>query len=227
MRILGFLIITSFLSSCATQSITPREGVEVQYYLSTLDYFKDQPSRTVYGKIELKKPDYMKLTGFFDKQSYKRIKKANTAWAVKYKNEVYYNMKYSKHYELTNIYAKHHVQGKISALILNDETSKKLTVRKQNHAAWTLGGIAAALLMDPKTRGINWTDSDGKEAKIIVVNSERRISKHKNGYYNAIGELLSRNNFNILLGTRYDQMEIDKMMLEEAIEVIKKVNSNK
>ncbi len=208
------------LSSCAIQNIPISGREDIQFYPSITEFKNNNPSKIVYTKILEKGDDFIKVHDFFDKATDKRVLRGNVPWAIKYQNQIYFNLGYSVEYQNFGLYAKYDIIGKISVLFIDDETSTNIKSSGANFG----GGLVGVVMQNAEKWGKNWKDLNGKVSKVLIVSTEKIKTKYVKEYVDHLSKLLTKKNFNSILRTNFTKEEIAKFSLEDVKRIIQDIN---
>jgi len=225
------LIVICFLISCKALTIHPDRGVAIQYYVSAEYFGYNIISDTTYTLIKEEGSDYIEVSGFYDASTNRRIKSADKAWALMIDSLTYLNLRYSQVFQNKEVFALLDITGEICALFLDHETTEKILLGSDESnvlPALLFGGVAGSIgqagAFSGNRMGANWEDVNGASHKILITNTNYLEEKNRQGLKNTTAELLTRSNFNVLLGTSIKRELIDEFSFEEAVQEIHKVN---
>ncbi len=212
------LLVVMFVYGCGVKSIPREERVNVQYYVSQINYKNEKLSEMAYTSIKNKGKDFVTIQNIFGLDD-QIINKAKMAFAIIIDKEIYFNMRNTKEYQNLEVYAKFNIVGTISALFIDDNTSSTIKNGGVNYGT----GLADVLISDSDKWGKNWKDTKGKKHKILIFNSDK-VKDYGIRYINIQYELLSQKNFNELLGTQLSESEIENLTFEKVKEIIIDLN---
>lgn len=223
--ILPFLILILFASCVAkrTMFIPDKHRVEVQYFLKTKNFVKNNPSPLRYTAYKKKKHDYVEIYDIYNPADDSIDKNVNNPWAIKIDNQMYYNMRFAEGKTRNELFAKFDYSGKINLLVVDSETSKQIrgVGVTTNEANISHSGISLSY-SNIKQGRIVFKDEDGDEYELIVLNSDPRY--YQDTLSNAVAKAIGTKNFNKVLGTNYTEDEIDKFTIEDIIRIVKELN---
>lgn len=220
-RLLTLSFLTLFISSCAVKSIPEAERVPVQIYGSTIDFNNDNLSEPYYTKVKDIGGDYIEISDIFSEKTHERVARANGTFAILYDNDFYVFLGYSKQYT-GNFFAKVDKVGKIWAVYIDDYTSS--TIKQSGNNYGGTFGLTGVLMKESKKWGHNWKNSQGQKSKFLLYNTTILGGKKTRPRNFAYGYLLSKRNFNDLMGTDYSKSEIDSFSTEDVIDIIDEIN---
>lgn len=194
---------------------------DIKCYISTGDFVQ----KRIYDvelrpKIKSKSDQFIKISKFINIKENEKDDQASIAWALLVDRELYINMRYSHDYQNIELYVKPHITGKICAIIIDDNTDQKILSGGTNYGV----GFQGVLMKESQKWGKNWIDEHGIKHKILIFNTTFIKSNHLNRNVNVSGELLTKKNFNDLLGLALNKDEIDTLSYEKIIAFIKSKN---
>lgn len=95
----------------------------VKLYETTTDYIKKQPMNLNAGVLIKDKSDqHITIKGIYDLKTGEKIDRGISAWALEYNDSNYFNLGYSTDLNNWNSYAKFDIEGKYSAVIIDDNS---------------------------------------------------------------------------------------------------------
>lgn len=222
MRYFSILFFTLF-SSCSTphKMIDPSDRSIIKLYLSTEDYKNKNPSKSsTYTEIVEQTEQYIIIDRIYESLTNLPLKDARNPWAISYKNVIYFNMTYSLDYPGRNLYAKFDIEGKFCALIIDENTSPKITNGK-----YYGNGLTSIINKEISKTGRDWVDKESKKVRILVFNSTKIDKDSIYGHKVAYAKILTRKNINKLLNLTLSEKIISEMNADEVILLIQKINN--
>lgn len=222
MRVQYFLLLVLLITGCAVKMIMPEDRLYLDFYFHKSSYiYKKFNDQRAYTRILQHGDDFLIIDNVFSAESNEVIRKSVKVYGVRYKDENYLNMGYSDDYTQFGIFAKYDIEGKICALFIDDDTSKKVKSGGNDKYGVNLNGYISVKI---EKWGNNWTKADGKKGKIIVLNAmdPKEYSTEKFNLDRA--KLLTKKNFNELLFTHFTKDEINGFNFEDVVSIIEKFN---
>ncbi|WP_372920406.1 hypothetical protein [Salegentibacter sp.] len=183
----------------------------VTLYETTDDYLNKKPMALDAGVLIKDQSDqHITIKGIFDKKTGEKLKKAISAWAMEYRDNNYFNLGYSTDINHWNSYAKFDIEGKYSAIIIDDNSPYILKTTSNTYG----GGLAGSLIAESVKWNKNWKDKDGVKKKILFIDTQDISPKMLNRNASSHGNYLTRKQFENLMA------EIDMSLPEEKIKDI-------
>ena len=215
------------LISCGTQKISLNELHTldpVKLYASTEDYLKKQPMNVDAGVlIKDKSNQHITVKGIFDLKTGEKIDKGISAWALEYKDANYFNLGYSTDLNHWNSYAKLDIEGKYSAVIIDDSSPYILKTTSNTYG----GGLAGALIAESLKWNKNWKDKNGVRKKILFIDTQDISPKKLNRNASSHGNYLTRKQFQKVMDEidmNLSEEKIKDIEFEKVIEIIETAN---
>lgn len=227
-RIAFFLCLLS-LASCGVQKIPLNELDSldaVTLYETTSDYLNKQHMQVDAGVlIKEQSKQHITIKGIFDRKTGEKIDKAISAWALEYRDDNYFNLGYSTDMNHWSSYAKLDIEGKYSAIIIDDNSPSILKTTSNSYG----GGIAGSLIAESLKWNKNWKDKDGIKKKILFIDTQEISPKKLNRNASSHGDYLTRKQFEKLMeetDTSLSEEKIKDIEFEKVIEIIETANKN-
>lgn len=222
------LILSVFsLLSCGVKKIPLNElhTLEaVKLYETTEQYLKEQPMNVDAGVLLKDQSDqHISIKGIFDKKTGEKIDRGISAWALEYKDENYFNLGYSTDVNHWNSYAKMDIEGRYSAIIIDDNSPNILKTTGNTYGGGLTGGLIAESLKWNK----NWKDKNGNKKKILFIDTRDISSKQLNRNASSHGNYLTRKQFQQLIdetGISVPEEKIKDIEFEKVLEIIETAN---
>ena len=224
-KILLFLFIMISLFNCTINSykpIIPSERVMINYYLATNDYVnKEFNKEPVYVKIKKKSKKHLIVSRFFDANTDKYFMNSDKPWAISYENTNYFNMKYLNNLLENKLYMKFDIEGKICVIFIDKNSPKSINLGDQGYYG---GGLLGLALGANAKRANGWKDLNKERHVVLVINTEDGAIKTIDMTYKSMANMLTKKNFNELLGLNYSKETIKKLSFEDVISIINRIN---
>ncbi|MEP6262876.1 MAG: hypothetical protein ABJ092_14965 [Gillisia sp.] len=227
MKKILFILSILTLMSCGTQKIALNELHTldpVTLYETTNTYLNDKPMNVDAGVlIKDKSNQHITIKGIYDLKTGEKIEKGISAWALKYKDENYFNLGYSTDLNHWNSYAKLDIEGKYSAVIIDDNSPYILKSSGNTYG----GGVAGVLIAESLKWNKNWKDKNGNKKKIIFIDTRDISPKNLNRNASSHGNYLTRKQFQKVLdevNMELSEEKIKEIEFEKVIEIIESAN---
>lgn len=137
---------------------------DFEFFYGYKDFLEDKPVKSkVQGTLTEISPDAFKTGTFKYKDSGKRAKPENFAWAIKYHDDYYLDMMNAA-YIYSDYYVKADIVGKKYWVVFLDKVKDKKAIGY--NTPYGGGVVGAALNMVPKS---DWKDKSGNVYKVLLV----------------------------------------------------------
>ena len=217
------------LISCGVSKV-PTEELHtldaVSLYETTDDYLNRKPMAVDAGVLIKDQSDqHITIKGIFDRKTGEKIDKGISAWAMEYKDENYFNLGYSTDVNHWSSYAKFDIEGKYSAIIIDDDSPYLLKTTSNAYG----GGLAGSLIAESVKWNKNWKDENGNKKRILFIDTEDISPKMLNRNASSHGDYLTRKQFEKLMeeaGIKLPEEKIRDIEFEKVIEIIEAANEN-
>ncbi len=223
--IITFTLIS--LCSCGTQkaSVTDIANAKpIILYETTNDFVNDNPMQIKASAIIINESNkHFTIKKIIDPISGIKIKRGISAWSIEYKGNNYFNLGYSGDLNHWKSYAKFDIEGKICAIII-DENSPNIL---KTNGTYYGGGLTGVLIGESTKWGKNWKDKNGNKKKILFIDTKRTIKRNANRNPVSLGNYLTRKQLKELIiknNIEVDTDEINDRSFEKVIEIIGMIN---
>ena len=215
------LIILLFLTFCSAKS--QENFREFKYYDIYEDYVSNKPIEPILNtEIKELNSEYIKIGKKFDKITNKKSKIENSAWALEYQNNLYFNMIYASYIYEWDTFAKFDIIGKNYMLVILDEKKERKAIGTNN----PYGGSAVGVLLNMKPKS-SWLDNKGNTFKILLIDRINPLRIKASGIKNVLAYLvdtkkileLSQNNPETI-----EKLKNQNYKLEDFVELINILN---
>ncbi|PRX47309.1 hypothetical protein [Salegentibacter salegens] len=230
MKKIAFCLCILSLASCGVQRIPLNEldTLEpVTLYETTSDYLNKKPMRVDAGiLVKDQSTQHITIKGIFNRKTGEKIDKAISAWAMEYRDNNYFNLGYSTDLNHWNSYVKFDIEGKYSAVIIDDNSPYVLKTTSNSYG----GGIAGSLIAESLKWNKNWKDKNGDKKKILFIDTQDISPKKLNRNASSHGDYLTRKQFEKLMeetNTSLSEEKIKDIEFEKVIEIIEAANKTK
>lgn len=227
-RIAFFLCLLS-LASCGVQRIPLNEldTLEpVTLYETTSDYLNKKPMQVDAGiLVKDQSTQHITIKGIFNRKTGEKIDTAILAWAMEHGDHNYFNLGYSTDLNHWNSYAKFDIEGKYSAVIIDDNSPYVLKTTGNSYG----GGIAGGLIAESLKWNKNWKDKNGVKKKILFIDTQDISPKKLNRNASSHGDYLTRKQFEKLMeetNMNFSEEKIKDIEFEKVVEIIKAANKS-
>ncbi|MGE5357133.1 MAG: hypothetical protein ACM3PT_12945 [Deltaproteobacteria bacterium] len=195
----------------------------IKCYISTGDFIQNKIyDAHLEPKIKAKNDQFFKISKFINIEDDEKDDLASMSWAILADGELYINLRYSYDYQNAELYVKPFITGKICTIIIDENTDQKILTGGTHYGA----GLQGVLMKESQKWGKNWIDKLGNKHKLLIFNTTLIKSNHLNRNVNVIGELLTRKNFNVLLGLNLAEDDIEKLNFDDILNLIRNKNLN-
>lgn len=229
MKKIALILFVLSLASCGIKKI-PLSELDtldsVELYETTTDFLNKQPMTDNAGVLIKDQSDqHITIKGIFDKKTGEKIDKGISAWALKYKDNNYFNLGYSTDINHWNSYAAFDIEGKYSAIIIDDNSP---SILKTTSTAYG-GGLAGSLIAESLKWNKNWKDKNGVKKKILFIDTQDISPGMLNRNASSHGNYLTRKQFQKLMDEidmSLPEEKIKDIEFEKVIEIIETANKN-
>ncbi len=219
-----------FLYSCGVQKAIQQDidiSVPIEIYDTTTDFVNKTPLNiSAKAVITNESNQHIKIKTIIENGYV--IKNWKYFWAIKYKNNIYFNTLYSKDMGGATLFVKLDLQGDICSIILDKNTPKAISVEDHlKSAAYSTGGlVGASLLLTVSSPQYKWKDKHGNEKIIVLIETKflaPAFGKRKPG---AFAYLLNRRNFKALINEYHIQTKkkIKELKFEDVMHIVDLLN---
>ena len=214
-----FLVLIIIVLSGQTYS---QDTLAVKLFMSTNDLLNSKVTEdNVLAIVNESGENYLAVRKIIDANTLKKSKPAQTAWAIEFRGEPYFNMKYMDNFIGTDFFVKFDVIGHYSLLWLDQEGFSALERhRKQEYR--TAGG--AMLMDDATTWAGSWYDQEGNKYKLFFINTKHLSILLPKNVKNAPGYLFNKTILKDILGDKSDDKRVADYTVEEIRKIIKEFN---
>lgn len=122
-----------------------------------------------------------------------------------------------------NSYAKLDIEGKYSAVIIDENSPYILRTTSNNYG----GGLAGVLIAESLKWNKNWTDKNGNKKKILFIDTQDISAKKLNRNASSHGNYLTRKQFQKVLdeiNMTLSEEKIKDIEFEKVLEIIETAN---
>lgn len=197
---------------------------EFKYYDIYEDYVANKSIEPIVNTlVKSITPEYILVGKKIDKKTNKKSKnKEDSAWALEYKNDLYFNMIYAQNIYKFDTFTKFDVIGKnYMLIILNEKSDSKAIGNPIPYGGSILGSI---LNMKPYS---SWFDKDGNSYKALLIDRNNPFRIKSSGLKNVLAYLvtsdkvaeLASNNEEVIL-----QLKSKSFKLEDLTNLIDNLN---
>lgn len=219
------LILSLFIFSLGNAQKIPLDDlVPVKLYKTTEDYVNKNPmdiNAAVLIKEESRQ--HIKIKNIYNLNTGKKINKILSAWAIEYKEGLYYNLMYSNDVKHFKSFAKFDIEGRYCAVIVNENSPYILKTNSNFYG----GGVVGVLAKESHKWNKNWVDQYNLKVKILLVDTqdiETGLGVRKKY---VLGDYLSRKKLEDILSEMGITLTVEKMKdvkFEKVIEIIERAN---
>lgn len=222
----GFIFITSCeVYKVPLNQLNKLEPVVI--YETTEDYINKKPMNVEAGiLIATKSHQHVDLKGIFNINTGQKINKASSAWAIEYKNDIYFNLGYSNDLNHWETFIKFDIIGKYCISIIDDNSPNIL---KSTSSSAYGGGLTGVLIAESNKWGKNWKDKDGNKKKILLINTQEILKKSLRRNASSLGNYMTKKQFEIIIDEAkvlVTDENVKKIEFEKVLEIIKIANNN-
>ena len=228
MKKLILIITLVSLYSCGTQKASQAEIAKskpIILYETTNDFTTNSPMQIKANAVIKKESNqHITIKKIIDPISGMKIKRAISAWAIKYNGNNYFNLGYSNDLNNWKSYAKFDIEGKICAIIIDKNSPNIL----KNSSTYYGGGLTGVLIGESTKWGKNWKDKKGNKKKILFIDTSNTLNKINGRNQGSLGNYLTRKDLKELIKKyqiNIDTNNINEISFEKAIEIIKMINN--
>ncbi len=227
MKKISLLVCILSFISCGTQRVALNELHTldpVKLYETTGDYLQRKPMNVQAGVlIKDQSNQHVTVKGIYDLRTGEKIDKGISAWAMEYKDDNYFNLGYSTDLNHWNSYAKLDIEGKYSAVIIDENSPYVLKSTGNTYG----GGLAGVLIAESLKWNKNWEDRNGVKKKILFIDTRDISPKSQNRNASSHGNYLTRKQFQKLMdevNMTLTEEKIKEIEFERVIDIIEKAN---
>lgn len=161
---------------------------EFKYYDIYEDYISNKPIEPIVTTVVKNiTPEYIIVGKKINKETNKKSKnKEGLAWALEYKNDLYFNMIYAQYIYKFDTFTKFDIIGKnYMLIILNEKTDSKAIGNPTPYG----GSIVGSLLnMKPYS---SWLDKNGNPHKALLIDRQNPFRIKSSGLKNVLAYLVT------------------------------------
>ena len=217
-KIIYFLIVFS-LYSCGVEKATPKDvntAKKISVYKTTSD-FLNKNAIEVNVVFNTEDKQYFSVSKMFDSHGIV-LKKWNTFWAFKYKNNIYFNLLYSKDNQHNNKFVKLDVIGN-KCLVLIDKNSPKFLKNIEYPF-----GLSSALAIG----NIYWKDKQANKNIILIIETDIFAPSFGRRPSGSFAYFLNKGRMKDLI-KKYNikNIKVANLSFEDAVTLIKQINDLK
>lgn len=195
----------------------------VKLFNTTKDYLNNTPYEAeVIAIVKGESSEHLWVKQFIDKTTRQKIKRSNSAWAIEYKGETYFNLGYSTDMNAWKVFIKLSIKGRYCAAIVNKNSPNIIKNAGMNSGGYG-GGIMGASIASSSKIGKNYVDEKGLKNKILFIDTQKIKSASMARNTASLGDLLSKKQLFELAPELKDK---ETVSLEEAVKVLQKLNNN-
>lgn len=213
--------------SCGVQKIPLDELdtlIPVKLYATSNEYIQKTPMAVIAGVLTKEASrQHIKIKGFFDLNTGKKLNDVRFAWAIEYKGGVYFNLGYSSDVNHWNSFAKFDIEGRYCAVIINENSPNILKTTSNKYG----GGIVGVLAQESHKWNKNWIDKYNLKVKILLVDTHDTIPKFGVSRKYIEGNYLTRKKLEEILEEMAITLTVEKtkdVKFEKVIEIIERAN---
>ena len=197
---------------------------EFKYYDIYEDYVANKSIEPIVNtQVKRITPEYIIVGKKINKETNKKSKnKEGLAWALEYKNDLYFNMIYAQYIYKFDTFTKFDVIGEnYMLIILNEKSDSKAIGNPTPYGGSIVGSI---LNMKPYS---SWFDKDGNSYKVLLIDRNNPFRIKSSGLKNVLAYLvtsdkvaeLANNNEEVIL-----QLKSKSFKLEDLTNLIDNLN---
>lgn len=204
--------------------IIVQSQIELKYIETAMDYTNNIVSEEIVipNRIKFVSDKFLKIPYLLNFETKKKSKKGRFPWAIRYEENTYFNLRYSKEFSAFELYGIPDIVGKYCVFFSNKETLRTIHSYRIANSG---GGLMGFLIDESRKWGNNWATSEGEKIKILIVKPSNLEFKRKGEYKNANWKVLTRSNFNSIMNTELSEQEIENLTLEEVKDIIVEINN--
>lgn len=224
--IIVFILIS--LYSCGTQKASVTEIANAKpiiLYETTKDFVNDNPMQLKASAIIRNESNkHFTIKKIIDPISGMKIKRGISAWSIKYKGNNYFNLGYSGDLNHWKSYAKFDIEGRICAIIIDENSPNVL----KTNGTYYGGGLTGVLIGESTKWGKSWKDKKGNRKKILFIDTKRTLRKNAGRNPGSLGNYLTRKQLKELIKNNNIKVDTDRIKdisFEKVIEIIEMINS--
>lgn len=227
MKKLIFISVVILLAACGTQKVSQAElsnAKPVVIYKTTRDFnTKNALKVNAVAVVSKEGLEHITIKKFVDNDTGLKMKFRYPIWAISYNGNNYFHLAYSADVYHSNSFAKFDIEGRICAIII-DENSPPVLQSTSNYYG---GGLTGVLIGESNKWGKNWMDKDGNKKKILFIDTwDKPIINNKE--LESSGNYLTRKQLKDIIATHninVDYSKIKDIKFEKIIEIIETINS--
>lgn len=227
-----FLFFIAFISKAQVSIIDDQLAIPVSFYHSTDDFLNKNDSknenlailkgkkvnRQSFDSIS-KNLSLLAIKKVVDKKSLKRNEDDERSWALKYQNNYFFNLGYSKDVNSWGTWVKFDIIGKYCLIIIPEGSSIENLIGNNNGGL----GLQGVLMKESTKWGKNFEDN-GSNTKIIFIDTTNQKGAFLSRYKASTGNLLTKNTLKKLAKEHNVQLDVKNITYQEIINFIKKLN---
>ena len=211
-----------FILLLLSGTMIAQDTLAVKLIMSTKDLLNNQVTNdNVLAIVKESGENYLAVKKIIDANTLKKSKPAQMAWAIEFRGEPYFNMKYMDNFIGTDFFVKFDIVGHYCLLWLDMDGFRALEWHRKQEYRTAGGGM---LMDDATTWAGSWHDQSGNKYKLFFINTKHLTIILPKKVKNAPGYLFNKSILKSIIGDKPDDKKIGEYTLEEIREIIREAN---